>query len=238
MSQEIIHNAIILKKQPFEEADELITLFTEDNGKVRCLAKSSKLPKSKLAHALHQASLIQVTFARSAKLAKLIHAHTIELYPNLRSDADRVNNWFVAAELVLKATADEQKNEPLFELLRSYLYFLNQQELTAEQRLIGLLNFKIHFLQLLGLGLWYPADPTRTPKFFSNSTGGFIVGNVSGDSVPINTRTWQLFLRLHEASWNDLVTVTESGDELNQLLSGFITYQLEREIKSEKFMKL
>ena len=43
------YSAIILKKQPYREGDEIITLFTKEGGKIRCLAKSVKSPKSKLA---------------------------------------------------------------------------------------------------------------------------------------------------------------------------------------------
>ena len=46
--REIKHTGIILKKQPLGEADELITLFTKEQGKVRVLAKSVKSAKSKL----------------------------------------------------------------------------------------------------------------------------------------------------------------------------------------------
>ncbi len=237
MSQEISHKAIILKKQLFEEADELITIFTQDNGKMRCLAKSSKQPKSKLAHALHQASLVELTFARVTKLPKVIQASVINLYSQLRQDPERVSNWFVAAELILKATADEQPNEPLFFLLKAYLDFLNQPQVSVAQLSAALIKFKIHFLQLLGLGLWYPADPSLVPQFFSNSTGGFLLGNASGDSLPIHSATWKLFLELRDISWSAPLSITAAQEELNQLLSGFITYQLEREIKSERFIR-
>ena len=48
MSRETKLTGIILKKQPLNESDEIITFYTKENGKIRALAKSVKSSKSKL----------------------------------------------------------------------------------------------------------------------------------------------------------------------------------------------
>ncbi len=60
MPRENTYLSIILKKQAFKEADELITVYTKEAGKLRVLAKSIKSPKSKLQHGLQVLFLVKI----------------------------------------------------------------------------------------------------------------------------------------------------------------------------------
>src|SRR5947208_3391870 len=71
MPRENTYQAMILKKQAYAEADEIITFFTFEHGKVRALAKSVKSPKSKLQQKLQALFLVQVTLSHS-KFPKII----------------------------------------------------------------------------------------------------------------------------------------------------------------------
>ena len=69
---------IILKKQNNKEADQIITIWTKEFGKIRCLAKSIRLPKSKLNSSMQDLSLVE--FEVTGKhLPVLISSVTIKL---------------------------------------------------------------------------------------------------------------------------------------------------------------
>ncbi len=197
--------AIILKKQPFNEGDEIITLFTKEQGKVRVLAKSVKSSKSKLQQKLQALFLVDIILT-TGKFPKIIGAETIKVYHQLREKLPAMKMAFYAAELVLKFTADEQKNENLFNLLENFLQFLNNHH---EQKVLdlGLAKFKIGILEVSGFGV-----PDRKDE---------------------------LFLKLKNSDFNQLVSFTNPTGlaPLQDFLSRFIEYQLERKVKSENFLK-
>ena len=187
MSKEQKLTAFILKKQAFNEADEIITFFSKEQGKVRALAKSVKLAKSKLQAKLQNLFLVNVNLAGSHSLPKVTAAEPIEVFFNLRENLETVKLGIYASELVLKFTGDEEVNEPLFLALKNFLEQLNLAEQKTWDRL--LLQFKLAVL----------------------------------DACGVSYR-------------GQLKTNNQNLAELNHQVSEFIEYQLERKVKSEKFL--
>lgn len=239
MSRETKYRAIILKKQPFLEGDEIITVFTKQVGKVRLLAKSIKLAKSKLQNSLQTVFLVDLIVAASGRgLPKIISAVVVDPYANLRTDLRAAKYAFYALELVLKFTADEHKNEQLLELLLNFLQFLNHSR-TASPKLLNaaLAKFKIDFLKAVGHGLFYePQCQQKTSVGFSFSRGGFYA--TAGSSFEqVSKETFVQFLALSQANFHKLPELSLGHlSVLQRLLSRFIEYHLEREIKSERYL--
>jgi DNA repair protein RecO (recombination protein O) len=225
--------AIILKKQPFNEADEIITLFTKEQGKVRVLAKSIKLSKSKLQSRLQMLFLVNVILAGKSSLPKIISCEVVEVFENLRQNLAAVKLAFLASELVIKFTADEQKNQQLFESLNSFLNCLNNplEELNFQ---FALAKFKLETLNSVGLGIHSTvSENINQPIYFSPASGGFSQTK-TGLGVLVTPLVYQAFLNLYVNGYN---FKNNAVDELNRLFTSFIEYQLERKIKSEKFLE-
>ncbi len=234
MSREFSCTAIVLKKQPFHESDELITFFTRERGKVRALAKSIKLPKSRLQSRLQSLFLVNLRLA-GGHLPKVIGAEPGEVFAGLREDLDCLKPAFYAAELALKFTPDEQKNEPLFELLVGFLDFLNRHPVAAVRQ-AGLLRFKIGILETAGFAVRRlpPAAALPPQVYFSRTAGGFVLGRPA-DGAAVTAADYIHFERLAAA---DFAALPESPPAaLQDLFSGFIEYQLERRVKSESFLR-
>lgn len=187
MSREQKLTAFILKKQAFAEADEIITFFSLEQGKVRGLAKSVKLAKSKLQSKLQSLFLVNVSLSGKSSLPKVTSVETIEVYSNLQSNLETIKLAIYGSELLLKFTGDEEINEPLFRAFKSFLEQLN----VADPQLLDnlLVKFKLEVLDSCGLSIRSKLDPN-----------------------------------------------IKSAKELNRILSEFIEFQLERKIKSEKFL--
>jgi DNA repair protein RecO len=236
LPREQSYQAIIIKKQPFGEADEIITFFTEEAGKLRALAKSIKLGTSKLQQTLQPIFLNRVQVAGNGTLPKVIGAQTVNSFPLLQSRPERVEVWFVIAELLNKALPDEQKNQPLFGLVREYLQFLNSPDISEPALAASLLKFKIRFMELIGLQVHAPSSSDGTGILFSANRGGFYSGQPASDSRPASPATWQLFWQLQQAPFADLDSIQDDTGQLRELVNEFISWQLEREIKAERFL--
>jgi DNA repair protein RecO len=236
MPREKSFQAIIIKKQQYGEADEIITLFTKESGKVRVLAKSVKFVLSKLQQSLQPMFFVKINVAGQGSLPTIIGAQTLSVFPVVRSDPERVSLWFVAAELIQKALVDEQPNEQLFRLVLDFLEFLDRAGPDPAVWIAGLTKFKIIFFDLIGLQIHAPAEVTNTDQLlFSSSQGGFYVGSPSADSRSVSLETWSAFQSL--SNNREFTGLPIHTSQLQELVNEFITYQLERELKAEKFLE-
>lgn len=211
MSREISYTAIILKKQAFNEADEIITFFSREAGKVRGLAKSVKLIKSKLQNSLQNLILAEVVLAGRGHLPKIIGAQARETFRHMRQNLELMKHAFYASELVLRFTPDGQKNAELFDLFLDFLFFLNANPAKAG---LALAKFKAGFLSAAGF----------------SATAHQSLQSQAGQLRLCNELEACAFNRLEEKSWSNL-------EPLQKFLSEFIVYHLEREVKSEAFLK-
>ena len=241
MSKEQKYNCIILKKTPFNEADEIVTVFSRQIGKLRFLAKSSKSNKSKLAFALQNLLLVNITLAGGfgRSLPKVISSQIVESFPKLRESLQGCSMAFYASELVYKFTPDEQENPVLFELFLDFLQFINNSSFDPLLLSAALAKFKINFLDSVGYSLVYPSNILPDEKiFFSNLSGGFIKKALSLDSKSIKPISARQYVMLKSGGFTQLrhSEELEECEELNSLLTGFLEYQLERTIHSEKLL--
>ncbi len=237
MSREQKYNAIILKKQAFGEGDEIITFYTKEQGKVRFLAKSVKKNLSKLQQKLQTLFLVEVVVASGSKLPKIIGVEPMKVFSKLREDLDSLKVAFLGMELMLKFTPDEQKNEKLYQLFLDFLDFLEENR-EPDILSLGLAKFKIGILQVSGFGVDYFSELILADKiYFTPARGGF--SEVSSvDSYLVSVQTYQLFLNIIKAEFSTVSAISTQSklSELQNLLSQFIEYQLERTLKSEKYL--
>lgn len=239
MSRENTHFCIILKKQAFGEGDELVTVFSKESGKLRLLAKSAKLIKSRLQYGLQVLFFVKLTTTLS-NLPKVIGVEVVETLASIRESLQASKVAFYALELLLKFTADEHKNEKLFNLYLDFFRFLNKAAHDENKLLWGLAKFKIDFLQNLGFGINsdIPQGFVGTMAF-SNNSGGFLFGQHSLEAKSVNPETFRQFKGLKHLDFEALIASApplQDISELQQILSSFLEYQLEREIKSERFL--
>ena len=140
---------VILKKQNYREADQIITIWTQELGKVRVLAKGLRLAKSKLVYSLQDLSLVTVEIS-GKNLPTLIGASCVQQFNTLGEDLQKAAIAFYASELMLKLTADEHPNVKGFELLVEFLQALDTQSIGAGHKIVD--EFAIDLAQSLGFG--------------------------------------------------------------------------------------
>lgn len=144
--------AIVIKRINFSEADRLVTVFSKNLGKIVLVAKGvRKLTSRKKGHLeIFTHSKFQVVATKG--LGIITEVETINNFPNLRKNLNRVRIAYLLNELVDKMTAEEQEEEEIFDLLLDSLSTLNSK--SAPKDFIK--NFEIKLLELLGFGLPRP----------------------------------------------------------------------------------
>jgi DNA repair protein RecO (recombination protein O) len=238
MSRQRSLQAFILKRQDFGESDQIITLFSKEEGKVRALVKAAKLPTSKLQpilQPLFETSVTMTGNSNSPGLAKVIGAQLIKAYSGILESESKLGAWYMASELIIRALPDSAPNEPLYSELEKYASFLHNQDLDAAQVKHSTTQFQIKSLSTLGLGIKTVSN-VDSNLWFSLDRGGFSLDD-SADSIPISLPTYKAFRDMVTKDYR--VSETSEGPilaPLYSLVNRFVTYQLEREIKSQQYM--
>lgn len=208
---------IVLKKQNYKEADQIVTVWTEQAGKVRCLAKALRSSKSKLAYAMQPLSLVEIEVAEKSSLPTLVSARAIRLYQNLRQDLKKTALALFAEELMLKMTPDEQKNLQAYRLLVELLDYLEGNNTRRIRRVQDC--FALKLLETLG----YSAE----------------------NAGPSFRMTDEVESAVRQLATSDLKEAGESADgdsedhlasQVHRAVIKLIEFVLERNIKSDTFL--
>jgi DNA repair protein RecO (recombination protein O) len=113
---------IIIKRSDFGEADRLITIFTQNHGKITVLAKGVRKPTSKRSSSLELFNHLRVHIIKGrGELDTLGEVQLIESFPHWRKHLGRVNIAYQLAEAVDKLTPDHQPHPQIFKILQQSL---------------------------------------------------------------------------------------------------------------------
>lgn len=149
------YTGIILKKHPLGEADELLTIFTRESGKIRVKAVSSRKIQSKLAG--HLQTLNEIEFETAGHLSQsasggglpvLVSVRAITFNNYLRDNLKKFACALIGAETLYRLSADRQENQEAYLALIRFLKELGE---SADERL-SLRRLQVQLLQLMGFG--------------------------------------------------------------------------------------
>ena len=236
--------AIIIKKTKLGEADRILTLYTPHLGKIQAVAKGVRRPRSKLAGHLELLTYSLVPLARGRNLDVITGSQTINSFLPLKSDLWLTSCALYVTELVNQFTPDHVENYRLFQLLLETMEQLCQasnKELTLrhfELRLLNEVGYRPQLQQCVSCQL--PLEPT-TNSFCPNS-GGMLCPNCSPNqqsAYPLSVNAQKVLRLLQSSDYHTasrLKIDAELAHELERVMSGYMKYLLEREIKSAAWL--
>jgi DNA repair protein RecO (recombination protein O) len=122
--------ALVLRARRMGETSKLLTLYTEDEGKLRAMAKGARKPKSKFGGALELMTEVQVVcYLRDEReLQTLSDCDALRSSPALLKDLERLSFGSAACELIDRLTVDRDPNRRLYRCLAGVLGGLGEVE--------------------------------------------------------------------------------------------------------------
>lgn len=154
---------VILSRRNFAEADRILTIYTRDFGKVTCLAKGVRRPRSKKAGHVELGNWCKVFVARGKNLDILTEVETKRAFGISDFSEGKANKIYHLLELVDRMTVERQKNQQVFILL---VHFLKKVAGEEDFKLISSI-FKIKLLSTLGFFSAKSADDPKIQKFLT-----------------------------------------------------------------------
>jgi DNA repair protein RecO (recombination protein O) len=133
---------IIIRKVDFNEADRIVTVLTDDLGKIDCIAKGARRLKSKFCGRLELFFNVDLICFQGRDLATLNEAHLINGFMEGK-DINKHRILFYIAELTNRLIQSGQHIEEAYPLLQktlSYLEYTDKYEILLHGYLVKLLT--------------------------------------------------------------------------------------------------
>jgi DNA repair protein RecO (recombination protein O) len=238
-------DAIILRRRNSGEADRLLTVFTPRYGKLQLMAKGARKITSRKAGHIELFMLTDMQVARSRSWDIISQAVTVESYRAIREDLDKTSQAYYLAELIDRFTEENDPNQPLFELLALTLARLSH----VDDPYITLRYFELHMLGLVGfqpqLHFCLTCEEAIEPvenNYFHIADGGVLCprhGQVrpNAEIIPLPALKVLRFLQIEP--WEraaNLQLTPATRQQVENLLLAYITFLLERKLKSIDFL--
>jgi len=236
--------AIVLRRTDFGEADRLLTVFTPGRGKLRLVAKGARKPSSRKSGHVELFSRGQFMVAVGRDLDIVTQAETLEPFLALREDLLRTTYAYYVAELADAFTAERDENGLLYRLLADAFGWLCE----AGDLALVARYYELHLLGLVGyqpqlfvcVGCRKPLQPE--PSYMSAAEGGVLCrkcgsGRFGVTELSLNALKVLRFLQTREWETCRLLRLSAaSKEEVERVMNGYITYHLERKLKSVDFI--
>ena len=239
--------ALVIKSINLSESDRLVTFMTENQGKVKCVAKGARKVKNRFWGALEPMSLIHLIYfgKEHQSLFRLNHCDIIESFQTIRDDFDKLYTGVYFLDLIDSMILEGHREKKIFALLYQSLAALNQQtELEPLRRL-----FEIRLLSLSGYApqlehcVLCKSLPENGMIAFSYTHNGILCNACSNRAridIQFSTGTRNYIKKLLDVeikTCERLKFPKSQTDKIEKVTHRLILSHLGRELKSYPFIK-
>lgn len=239
--------AIVIRTFDFRETSIIAEFFTRDFGRLKGILKGIRKDRKKFASTVEPFSLNEIIFYQSrASDIHLVSGCDLEdSFLNVRCDLKKIHLASFMMELISALLAPEDKNEEAFEVVLSCLKDLSLASdpekiiSIAQIKLLRLSGFKPHFDSCV----LCDNDILGEAKF-SSKFGGLLCPKCAyRDSQihPVLKGTIASIKHIEKSGWSDTLRLNLAHPiktELEGMLDRFLTFHLEKRLKTARFIGL
>lgn len=225
-------NAVVLRTYKLKEADRIVVMMTEHEGKVRAVAKGAR--KSKRTGALLDSlSHVDVQMYRGkGDLDTVTQVQAVDTFMSIRSDLDRFTRAASFLEAVDYVTPDREPHERLYHMLVGALRTVAKDNPTLTSagfflKLLALEGLEPVFDRCISCGATEPLvafDPLNSGTKCSSCRSG----------IPLSDEGIRVCRLILGGGLAAALKLPESPilDDVNRLAATMIEHQTERQLKS------
>jgi DNA repair protein RecO (recombination protein O) len=238
----------VLKSLSYGESDLIVTLYSRDFGKIKGIAKGAKRSKKRFANVFEPFSLTNIIFSQKNRdaLAFIESCDIIDHYAAIRQDLEKtlIASYFI--DLADHFSAEGKHNENLFLLLMDFLTILTRENISDT----AIRFFEMRLLKIAGFEPALTACVRcKTPVvngasyYFYPREGGIQCAACARPErydQCVSAGTVRTLLLGKDMDLEKMKLVCLSGNlasESRNILCGFISYVLGKEVKSLKVME-
>ena len=231
-------NAVVLRTWKLGESDRIVSLMTQSNGKVRCVAKGVRKTKSRFGARVEPTNHLEVQLYRGrGELDTLTQVESIDRFVPLRTDLElfaRASSMLEAVEVVAQ---DREPHSALYTMLARALHTLCE---TDSHLVVACFFMKLLAKEGLApsLEVCVTCGEASDLTHFSVADGGSSCGSCRNGS-PLSVEAAAL---LHLAFGGQLGAVLNQAPspatrEFDVLAQRLIEHNLERRLRSSRVLE-
>lgn len=240
--------AIVLRRVEYGDHDYILTLLTRDKGKVSVLAKNAKKSVKRFSGTLELFYVLDLVIRENTRMAYVMEASVDEAYENIRWDILKTAYASYWAETVVQFMEEGTRQDGLFSLLSHCFSGLDKGLRPPDEWSI---YYQLKFLEISGhtpeLSHCLSCN-TGLDRFegirvrFDITNGGLVCPRCpAGErSVGLNKGTLKQLLWFQHSEPQKASVVRFSAQAMQEgldFLETFLTYHLDKELRSLKFLR-
>lgn len=138
---------IIIKEIPYKDNDKIVTILTDELGKISCLARGAKKNNSPILASSQYLVYSEFVLYKGTNFYHINSANVINTFYNFRVDFDKLQIAFELTKILQAVTDENQDTSKILILFLNTIYMLDTSK--KDTRLI-ITSFKIKLFCLLG----------------------------------------------------------------------------------------
>jgi len=222
--------AIIFKSVDYQESSKIVTMFTQEHGKIALMVRGVKKPKSKFSGLIETGNILDVVYyyksSRSVQI--LSEASYAEKLMDLRLNFKKMATVTSAIELISQLLHDNEVNKPLFDFTYNMLMWLNSADIHPPTTFPYL---QIRLAEITGIGLQLNNKNSFSQTNYLNIESGLISSeNVSSHSYKLTQNQFnyvKIALQAQSSTLFDIPFKTGELKSLIQHLDRYLKYHVE-----------
>lgn len=236
-------SGIIISENSLGDSDKMLTMLTPNIGKISCVAKGAKRPKSLLMAGSQFLCFGEYILYKSQDIYTINSCEPIEVFYNIRTDLDKLNYASHITKIINDVTTENQNNYNILKLFLNTLYTISETDKDLD---FILSIFKFRLLKVLGFSpnvsecTGCNKKDEKEYKYFSIKDNGFKCkecGKLDTSSIEISEGTKYAILYSLMADNKKLFSfkINEKAlTEFNLIARLYFNEKLEKEYKIEK----
>lgn len=138
---------IIIAEKIMSDFDKMLTILTPNMGKIECVAKGSRRPKSLLMAGTQFLCFGDYMLYKGGENYSMNSCETIELFYNIRTDLDKLKYAVYITKIINDVTTENQNNYKILQLYLNTLYVISNTDKDLE---FVTSIFRIRLLSIIG----------------------------------------------------------------------------------------
>ena len=224
-------NALVLREVRYKEADRILTLLTDTDGKITVKARGALRKSSKTAAATQQLTYSEMTLFGNLGRWTVNEAAVKEGFDGLRADIGSFALGCYFAECVDALSAEDQPDAPLMQLALNCLYALSRGMYTPEHikaafelRLMCLAGYTPELSHCAVCGEEEPGDPVLMLERGCVCCRRCAAG--AGQTVKLDTASLNAMRHICSASPKQILSFSLEGEGAKRLSAAAEEYLL------------
>lgn len=229
---------IVISEHNTSDFDKMLTILTPNLGKIECIAKGARRPKSLLLAGAQFLCFGEYVLYKMGDIYSINSCDTIELFYNLRTDFDKLKYATLITKIINDVSTENQNMYKVLQLYLNTLYVMANMEKDLE------LVYSIFSLRLLSIIGFRPniekckcCETTKNLNFFSikdNSLKCDLCSKQDGGAIELSETARDAIIYIIKADAKKIFSFNiteEAARDLKLITRVYLTEKLEKEYK-------